>query len=80
MPEAKLWRDALGFVASEVKATTEEMLANEDCDAVGSERRVGDIVPDSVVKLIGFEDVVVEAVESISIRESEMDCIAAYLT
>lgn len=61
VPEAKFWRDALGFVASEMEAITAEMLANEDCDAVGSARKERDMVPDSELRVLGFEDVVVEA-------------------
>lgn len=61
VPEAWVWRDALGFVASEMKVIIVEMLANEDCDTVGSAEREGDKVPDSELSLLGFEDVVVEA-------------------
>ena len=37
------------------------MLANEDCDAVGSARREGEMVPDSKFRLLGYEDVVAGA-------------------
>lgn len=75
MPEARFWRDAL-----EMEAIIAEMLANEDCDAVGSARRDEDIVPNSEFRLVGCEDVVVEARTFISIRACGMDRKAAYLT
>lgn len=67
VPEAVFWEDALGFVALETEAIIAEMLAVEDCDAVGSTRREGNMVPDSIFRLLGLEDVVVGAGKSISI-------------
>ena len=61
VPEARLWREALGFVAPEMKAIEAETLATEDCDAVASARREEDMVPTSEFRLLGFEEVVVEA-------------------
>lgn len=61
VPEARIWSDALDFVASEMKAITAEVLANEDCDAVVSASREVDMVPDSIFRLFGYEDVVAEA-------------------
>lgn len=52
-----------------MEAIIAEMLANEDCDAVGSARKERDMVPDSELRLLGFEDVVVEARKSISVRK-----------
>ena len=61
MLETKFWRDALGFLASEIEVIKAEMLANEDCDAVVSARREGNMELDSEFRLLGFEDVVVKA-------------------
>lgn len=79
MPEARFWSDALGFVVAEMEAIIAEMPANEDCDAIGSARRDGDIVPDSDFRLVVFEDVVVEASPWISLRGCGMDRKVAYL-
>lgn len=76
MPEARFWRDTLGFVVSEMEAIRAEMLANEDCDAVGSARRDEDIVPNSELRLVGCED----ARTCMSIRGYRMDRKVAYLT
>ena len=59
MPEARFWTDALELVASEMRDIVAEILANVDCDAVGSVRKARDLVPDSELRLLGFEDVVV---------------------
>ena len=77
VPEARFWRDALGFVASEMEANAAEMLAVEDCDAVGSPRKEGDMVPDSEFRLL---EVVVEAMKSINMIKFGLDRKAAYLT
>ncbi len=47
VPEARFW-DTLGLVALEMEAIIAEMLAIEDCDAVGSARRKEDAALDSV--------------------------------
>lgn len=44
-----------------MEAIRAEMLAKEDCDAIGSATRDEDIVPDSELRLVGFDNVVVEA-------------------
>ncbi len=44
--EARFW-DTLGLVAPEMEAIIAEMLAIEDCDAIGSARRKEDAVLDS---------------------------------
>lgn len=61
MPEARLWKDTLGFVAVDMEAITAEMLVNEDCDAVDSAKNEVDEVPDSELRLLEMEDVEVEA-------------------
>ena len=58
VPKARFWRDALGFVASEMEAIIAERLAIEDCDVVGGAERKADIVLDSEYKLLRVEDVV----------------------
>ena len=62
-----------------MEAIMAEMLGNEVCDAVGSANREADTVPEFVFTLLGFEDVVVEAEKSISIRECEMEPKVYYL-
>ena len=59
--EARLWRDPLGLVALEKIPVIAEMLANEDCEAVGSAKLEEDRVFDSVFTLLEYEDVVVAA-------------------
>ena len=67
VPEARFERDELGFPALEIEAITAEMLRIDDCDAVGSAKTEGDMVPDSEYWLLGLEDVVVEAIYIYSI-------------
>lgn len=80
MPEARLWRDELGFVASEMEAIIEEMLAIEDCDVVVGAERKAEIVVDSEFRLLGFEDVVVAARKSVSTKGVGIDRKEAYMT
>lgn len=74
MPEAKFWKDALGFVTADMEAIIAEMLANEDCEAVGSARKEGDMVPDSELRLLEIEDVVVEA-DKVPLRLVANSCL-----
>lgn len=80
MPEARLWRDELGFVASEMEAIIEEMLAIEDCDVVVGAERKAEIVVDSEFRLLGFEDVVVAARKSVNTKGVGIDRKEAYMT
>ena len=80
MLEARFWRDELGFVASEIEAIIEEMLAIEDSDVVVGARRKAEIVLDSEFSLLGFEDDVVEARKSVSTKGVGIDRKEAYMT
>ena len=63
-----------------MEATIAEMLATEYCDVVGRARRTADVVLDSELRMLGFDDVKVEAEKSISIKHMMIYREEAYLT